>query len=48
MDLFQAVGMTGKFFQFVMKFLFQRDVNLVGPFGDYWDDPLSVFYEKIL
>lgn len=20
----------------------------VGPFGDYWDDPLSVFYEKIL
>ena len=20
----------------------------IGPFGDYWDDPLSVFYEKIL
>ncbi len=23
---------------------FQR----VGPFGDYWDDPLSIFYEKSL
>ncbi len=20
----------------------------IGPFGDYWDDPLSVFYEKML
>jgi putative acetyltransferase len=20
----------------------------IGPFGDYWDDPLSVFYEKTL
>lgn len=20
----------------------------IGPFGDYWDDPLSVFYEKII
>ena len=22
--------------------------RLIGPFADYWDDPLSLFYEKIL
>lgn len=22
--------------------------HLIGPFADYWDDPLSVFYEKVL
>jgi putative acetyltransferase len=29
--------------------LYERDgYRRTGPFGDYWDDPLSVFYEKDL
>ena len=29
MDLFQAVGMTGKFFEFIMQLFLDRNVDLV-------------------
>ena len=33
MDLFEAIGMAGKFFQFIVQLLFQGDIDLVSPFA---------------
>jgi hypothetical protein len=34
MDLFQAIRVTGKFFQLIMQFFLQGDIDLVCPFGN--------------
>ena len=34
MNLFQAISMAGKFIQLVMQLFFQRNVDLVSPFGN--------------
>ena len=34
MDLFQAIGVAGKFFQLIMQLFLQGNIDLVSPFGD--------------
>jgi len=42
MNFFEAVGMGCELLQFVMKFLFQGDVDLICPFGDDGDGLVQI------